>query len=134
MAPSGPHANIALVVEDDCGSSELGAAMLAEFGLDVVSVRSAEAAIAHLVQCAGRVRLVLAGNCAGDMKGDALARRIGVLWPTVSVIVTPDGTASRDHDRPARATYLPKSWHPLEMVSIAERAARADHSVHSLAL
>ena len=134
MARTGPHTGIALVVDDDCGSSEFGVEMLGELGLDVVTVRSAEAAIDHLMRYPGRVRLVLAGNCTGDLKGDALARRIGILWPTISVIVTPDGSAVRDHDRPVRATYLPQSWRPLDVVSVAERAARADHSVHSLTL
>ena len=79
----------ALIVEDDAGQSALGAVMLREFDLEVDQVRSAEEAIACLCDRSGQVTVLLADiQLPGPMDGLALAHRVAVLWPSVSVIVT----------------------------------------------
>ena len=123
----------ALVVESDPAVSALGAAMIGEFGIDVDQVASAEAALEHLCAQAGNVGVVVADlHLCGPLNGVQLARRIAVLWPTVSVIVV----ARHDHDQvvdlPEMATFLRRPWQALDLVSATERATRADHSVHSV--
>lgn len=127
------HRTTALVVESDPAVSALGAAMIGEFGLDVDQVASAEAALDHLCARAGAVGVVVADlHLCGPMDGVQLAQRIAVLWPTVSVIVV----ARHDHDHvmelPGTATFLRRPWQALDLVSAAERATRADHSVHAV--
>lgn len=133
--PSGQRAITALIVEDDLGQSELGAMMLEEFDLQVAQVRSAEEAIEHLCKRSGEITVLLADvRLAGEMDGLALAHRVSVLWPGVSVIVT----SGHDHvaaaDLPAQATFIPKPWRALDIVAIAEEAARADHSLRAVPL
>lgn len=125
----------ALIVEDDPGQSELGALMLREFDLVVAQVASAEAAIEHLCRESGAVTVLLADiKLPGPMDGLALAHRVAVLWPSISVIVTSGAPTLGERSLPARATFVPKPWRPLDIVTAAERASRADHSVHSLRL
>ena len=126
---------IALIVEDDLAQSELGAAMLEEFDLSVRQVQTAEDAIEHLRERSGEVTVLVADvNLPGPMDGMALARSVAVLWPSISVIVTSGELGERFHDLPDGCVYVPKPWRPLDIVAAAERAARADHSVHGVHL
>ena len=125
----------ALIVEDDLGQSELGAMMLEEFDLRVEQVRSAEEAIAHLCERSGEITVLLADvRLAGEMDGLALAHRVAVLWPGVSVIVTSGQGHVAAGDLPARATFIPKPWRALDIVAAAEEASRADHSLRAVPL
>jgi len=72
-------------------------------------------------------------NLAGATNGIALAHRVAVLWPAVSVIVTSGDPGACLGDLPPRATYIPKPW-ALDIVAAAERASRADHSVRAVEL
>lgn len=125
----------ALVVEDDGCISELGAVMLAEFELAVDQVGTAEAALDYLRDWGGRIAVLLIDvHLPGPMDGMALARSVSVLWPSITVIVTSGDPAYRGDRMPERAVYVPKPWRALDIVAIAERAARQDHSVRSLRL
>lgn len=125
----------ALIVEDDRGQSELGAAMLAEFDLEVHQVRTAEEAISHLRDRGGAVTVLLADvNLPGAMDGVALARSVAVLWPSISLIVTSGDPPELFAALPDGCVFIPKPWRALDIVAAAERAARADHSIHSLRL
>lgn len=125
----------ALIVEDDAAQSELGAAMLGEFDLHVEQVQSAEDAIEHLCERSGQVTVLLADiNLPGKMDGLALAQRVAVLWPAVSVIITSGRPEVPAAELPERATFIPKPWRALDIVAVAERAARADHTVRSVQL
>jgi len=126
---------IALMVEDDVAQSQLGAEMLEEFALTVRQVQTAEDAIEHLRTRSGEVTVLVADiNLAGPMDGVSLACRVSVLWPGISVIVTSGDPGARLGDLPATCVYIPKPWRPLDIVSAAERASRADHSVHAVQL
>lgn len=125
----------ALIVEDDVGQSALGAMMLKEFDLEVDQVRSAEEAIACLCGRSGQITVLLADiHLSGVMDGLALAHRVSVLWPAVSVIVTSGDGDIQASDLPPRATFIPKPWRALDIVAVAERAARADHTVRAVQL
>lgn len=125
----------ALIVEDDRGQSELAALLLEEFDLQVIQVASGEDALAYLFDHPERIAVVLIDiHLAGEMSGIALAERVCVLWPTLSVLVTSGDLNAGRSSLPARATFIPKPWRPLDIVAAAERAAREDHSVRALRL
>jgi len=99
----------ALVVEDDCSISELGALMLEQFGLVVTQVQTSEEAIEHLRDCGGEMDILIADiNLPGAMDGIALVRSVAVLWPLISLIVTSGNPGERLTDMPARAVFVPK--------------------------
>lgn len=126
---------IALIVEDDVAQSELGAVMLREFDLEVTCASSAEEAIDVIAQAGGAVSIVLADvRLSGPMDGIALAHRVSVLWPAVSVIVTSGDPAAFAAELPEGAIFVPKPWRALDIVAFAEQAARADHTVHAVRL
>lgn len=134
-APVQRPGRAALVVEKDRRESELGAAMLREFDLAVTQVQSAEEAIGVLCERPNEVGVVLADvKLSGAIDGLGLARRVSVLWPSISLILTSDEPGVAAERLPARATYVPKPWRGLDIVSAAERAARADHSVRAVVL
>ena len=125
----------ALIVEDDPGQSELMALLLREFDLEVAQAGSAEEAIDHLRAESGAITVLLADiNLPGPMDGLALAHRVSVVWPSISVIVTSGGPALNATALPPRATFVAKPWRPLDIVAAAERASRADHSVRAVRL
>jgi DNA-binding NtrC family response regulator len=135
MAYAHSNRGVALIVEDDAVQSELGAVMLEELDLQVRQVQTAEDAIEHLRERGGEVAVVVADiNLPGAMDGVALAHSVSVLWPTISVIVTSGDPGQRLSRLPNSCVYVPKPWRPLDIVAAAERAARADHSVHALHL
>lgn len=135
MGSATPPTRRALVVEDDSGISALGALMLEQFGLTVAQVPTAEAALEHLRGAGGDTDVVIIDiNLPGEMDGMSLARSVSVLWPVISVIVTSGDPGSRLEQLPDRAVYVPKPWRALDIVDVAERAARTDHSVHALRL
>ena len=125
----------ALIVEDDRGQSELAALLLAEFDLRVIQVTSGEDALARLCDESEEIGVVLIDiHLDGEMDGIALAGRIAVLWPALSVLVTSGDLDAASGGLPPRTTFIPKPWRPLDIVAAAERAARADHSVRSVRL
>lgn len=125
--------SVALIVEDDAAQRELGAVMLEEFDLSVRQVESAEDALEELRH--GQVAVLVADvNLPGPMDGVSLARSVSVLWPAISVIVTSGDPGHRLAELPGNCVYVPKPWRPLDIVAAAERAARADHSVHAIQL
>lgn len=135
MAYADPHTMGALIVEDRHGFGDLGEMMGSELDLHVDHVSSAEAALDHLRERGGATALMVADlDLPGRMDGLALARSVCVLWPSISVIVTSSTPLDGLHDIPERAVYVAKPWRALDIVSAAERAARADHSVHTVRL
>lgn len=120
-------------VEKSQDVGDLGAMMRSELDLHVDRVSSAEAALAHLRERGGATALMVADiDLSGQMDGLALARSVCVLWPSISVIVTSNTPLDMLPALPERAVYVAKPWRALDIVSAAERAARADHSVHAV--
>lgn len=132
---AGLRRTTALIVEDDRGQSELAALLLREFDLRVIQVTSADAALLHLFDRAEEIGVVLIDiHLEGDMDGIALAKRIAILWPTLSVLVTSGDIHAAGAGLPSSATFIPKPWLPLDIVAAAQRAVDTDHSVRALRL
>lgn len=134
MSIAGSHRRTALIVESDRHLSDLAAMMMREFDLDIAQVSGAQAALDHLCAHSSGIDIALIGvSLDGVMDGLALARRISVLWPTMSVIVISGGIpAGKAPPLPSRTTLIPKPWRPLDIVAAAANAARADHSLRSI--
>ena len=125
----------ALIVQTDRVEAELGAAALEALGLRVQRVSTAEEAIEHLLGLSGQITVLLADHdLPGAMDGAALVWRVSVLWPGISAVLMSVDTDERALDLPARTTRLRRPWRPLDIVAAAERASRADHSVHAVRL
>ena len=115
---------IALIVEDDVGLRELGAALLEESKLRVVECADAEEAMAVMAREGEDVALVFADvRLPGVLDGVDLARRVKALWPHVSMIVTSGYGARRPERLPDTVAYMPKPWLALEVLMQAEKAA-----------
>lgn len=115
---------IALIVEDDPGLRELGAALLEETDLRVIECADAEEAMAQMAREGDNVALVFADiRLGGVLDGVDLARRIKALWPHVSMVVTSGYAARRPEKLPDTVTYMPKPWLALEVLMQAEKAA-----------
>ena len=122
--PTRDKAPIALIVEDDVGLRELGAALLEETKLRVVECADAEEAMAVMAREGEDVALVFADvRLPGVLDGVDLARRVKALWPHVSMIVTSGYAARRPERLPDTVAYMPKPWLALEVLMQAEKAA-----------
>jgi len=121
--PARSRAPIALIVEDDPDLRELAAALLEESELRVVECESAEEAMSALVRDGDDIVLVFADiRLRGILDGVDLARRVKVLWPHITMIVTSGYAESRPQALPAGVTYMPKPWLALDVLVQAERA------------
>ena len=122
--PKRDKAPIALIVEDDVGLRELGAALLEETSLRVVECADAEEAMAIMAREGENVALVFADvRLPGILDGVDLARRVKALWPHVSMVVTSGFGARRPEKLPDTVAYMPKPWLALEVLMQAEKAA-----------
>ncbi|MBV9076818.1 MAG: hypothetical protein JO048_04975 [Methylobacteriaceae bacterium] len=123
----------AVVAQSDPGLGELGSALLEALDLRVEVVRTASDAIDRLRDGAGFIDLMLSGvELEGTPDGYGLARRVSVLWPTVSLILTAPRNQHPRGPLPGGAVVIQKPWLPLDLVAAAERAARADHTVRAV--
>ena len=118
------RAPIALIVEDDPDLRVLAAALLEESELSVVECESAEEAMSVLVRDGDDVALVFADiRLPGLLDGVDIARRVKMLWPHITMIVTSGYAEVRPQALPEGVTYLPKPWLALDVLMQAERAA-----------
>ena len=119
-----PKSSIALIVEDDPDLRELAAALLEETDLRVVECEDAEQAMSALVRDGDDVALVFADiRLPGMLNGIDLARRVKVLWPQITMVVTSGYADRRPEALPESVTFLPKPWLALDVLMQAERAA-----------
>jgi DNA-binding NtrC family response regulator len=119
-----PKSAIALIVEDDPILRELAAALLEESDLRVVECEDAEQAMSALVRDGDDVALVFADiRLPGMLDGIDLARRVKVLWPQITMVVTSGYADTKPEALPESVTFLPKPWLALDVLMQAERAA-----------
>ena len=117
---------IALIVEDDPDLRELAAALLEETDLRVVECEDAEEAFVGAVRDGDDVALIFADiRLPGLLDGVDLARRVKVLWPQITMVVTSGYADARPQALPDSVIYMPKPWLALDVLMQAERAADA---------
>ena len=118
-----PEPRLALIVEDDPDVRALAAVLLEETPLDVVEVKSAEAALDCLQERGGEVAMMFADVCLpGEMDGVQLAKAACKKWPTVRIVLTSGDPAAASEDLPECVTLMPKPWRGLDVLVQAERA------------
>jgi DNA-binding LytR/AlgR family response regulator len=77
-----------------------------------------------LVRDGDDVALVFADiRLPGMLDGIDLARRVKVLWPQITMVVTSGYADTKPETLPESVTFLPKPWLALEVLMQAERAA-----------
>jgi DNA-binding NtrC family response regulator len=115
-----PHKPTALVVEDDEIQRSMVAELLEDVHMDVIQCESGEAAEQVLNRLGPSLCLMFTDvNLSGTMKGTELAVIASERFPKMSVIVT---SGRECPDLPPAAHFMPKPWHPADVVVEAERA------------
>ena len=128
---AGDHAvarrKLALVVEADPNMRNLAAILLEETGLDVVTCRSAEAALSMLEQRSLDVVFVFIDeDLEGPRGGVDLARIAGTLWPGIRIVLTANDLSAEAHGGlPEGVVTLRKPWSGMDVLVEAERALAA---------
>ena len=114
---------IALIVEDDPQVRSLASTLLEEAGLEVAEVESAEAAVGFMELRGQDVALIFADiRLAGLMDGVDLARVVAKLWPKAKLVVTSGIESAKLERLPKSATFMPKPWSVLDVLTAAEGA------------
>jgi DNA-binding NtrC family response regulator len=122
-AKGGRH--IALVVEDEPAVRALAAMLFAEAGFDVADVETAEAAVGFMERKGGEVALIFTDiRLAGLMDGIDLARVVAKLWPATKLVVTSGFGETQLERLPKAATYMPKPWRALDVLTAADMTDR----------
>ena len=110
-----------LIVEDDAELRSLTAALFEDEQLDTIECESAEAALATLLIGGREVAMIFADvRLRGVMDGIDLAREVKMRWPLLPVILTSGSPWERE--LPPGVAYMPKPWHPLNVLIAAEQA------------
>jgi DNA-binding NtrC family response regulator len=117
-----PRKPTALVVEDDEIQRSMVTELLEDVHMNVIQCESGEAAELVLNRLGSRLRLMFTDvNLSGPMKGTDLALIASERFPQISVIVT---SGNECPDLPPAALFMPKPWHPADVMVEAERACR----------
>jgi CheY-like chemotaxis protein len=116
-------APIALIVEDDPDLREVAAAVLQQTDLRIVTCEDSEEAFATLCKHGNEVAFIFTDiHLPGILDGVDLVRRVGVLWPRVTVIVTSGDGGARRNSLPDDIVYMPKPWVAADVLMQAWRA------------
>jgi CheY-like chemotaxis protein len=114
---------IALIVEDDPDLREVAAAVLQQTDLRIVACEDSEEAFATLCKHGENVAFIFTDiHLPGILDGVDLVRRVGVLWPRVTVIVTSGDAGARRESLPDGIVYLQKPWVAADVLMQAWRA------------
>jgi CheY-like chemotaxis protein len=117
-------APIALVVEDDPDLREVAAAVLRQTDLRIVTCEDSEEAFATLCKRGNDVAFLFTDiHLPGILDGVDLVRRVGVLWPQVTMIVTSGDAGVRWKSLPNDIVYMQKPWVAADVLIQAWRAA-----------
>jgi CheY-like chemotaxis protein len=112
-------APIALIVEDDPDLREV----LRQTYLRIVTCEDSEEAFATLCKQGNEVAFIFTDiHLPGILDGVDLVRRVGVLWPRVTVIVTSGDAGARRNSLPDDIVYMPKPWVAADVLMQAWRA------------
>jgi len=115
---------VILVVEDEPEERFLAATLLEETGFRVIEAETAEQALAILRERGDEVSVVFSDvRTPGQIGGFELARIIGVTWPRVHVLLTSGDAGDQPSDLRVSATFIPKPWRALDILTLVEQAA-----------
>ena len=123
-----PESQSVMVVEDDPTLLEFTAELLRDEGLDVMSARDCDEAIAILE--GGRIpsTLVTDINLPGCNSGLDLASQVAEKWPEVRLLIVSGQVRPPRGDYPDKAVFFTKPWAHgalLEMIRSGDWARTA---------
>ena len=117
---------VVLIVEDDALLAETALQVINEAGLIAFAVDSVDAAIDYLKDHSGKVAAMFADiRLKGSLNGVELAAFVAVRWPEIAICVTSGVALHRPYQLPKSASFMPKPWNPLEVVSFVKQAVHA---------
>ncbi len=112
-----------LVVEDDPMLRCDAAALLADAGIDVVEMESADNALAYVFEQAESIRAVFTDvQMPGDTDGLDLAQYIAANWPHITVLVT-SGQVRPSCELPGNIKFVSKPWMLSEVLGTLQQSA-----------
>jgi DNA-binding NtrC family response regulator len=113
-----------VVVEDEFLVRDLAVSELEENGYRVVEFETADAALPYLRLHGGETLAVVTDvQMPGTLNGLQLADIVSRIWPTIPVLITSGGPLVDPGRLPQCAKFLPKPWHPDEIVDRIRRLA-----------
>ena len=113
--------SIILTVEDEFLVSEYLSGILNDEGYTVISVKSANEAIAVL-ESRNDIKLIITDvSMPGTMDGLKLAAAVRGRWPPIKIIITTGLRLPTKHEMPTGSLLLQKPYSP---VSVVEAVAR----------
>lgn len=118
--------SVVLIVEDDALLAETALEMIEDAGLPAISVDSVDAALDYLKENADKVAAMFSDvRLKGPLNGVELAAFVAVRWPAIAICVTSGVALERPYRLPRNASFMPKPWKALEVLSFVEQATRA---------
>lgn len=118
--------NTVVVVEDEPLVRLAATSLLAEAGIDVVEFADGDAAIDYLRDHKGDVAAILTDiDLPGDTDGLELAGIVSEVCPDIAVLVTSGHHRVAPGRLGPRVRYLPKPWHPADLLSTMRDAVRS---------
>src|SRR5262249_37335161 len=91
-----------------------------------VECESAEAALATMLLRGREVCMVFADlRLSAAMDGVDLARELKMRWPHLTVVLTSGNPGVRLVHLPPGVEFIPKPWHPPDLLTVAGRAKSA---------
>ena len=114
---------LVLVVEDEEIIRDMTVEFLHDAGLDVIEATTADSAVQLLEERNKEISVLFTDvRMPGHMDGLELSRTAMERWPHIKVVVT-SGMFNKTTDTvPPGATFLPKPWLPLEMLTMITQA------------
>ncbi len=120
--------NKVLIVEDEPLQRMLATEVLAEAGYEFYEASSGDEAVAILLEHADEVCFLLTDvNMEGTLDGLALARRVSVSWPWISIVVTSGRENPSPSEMPPQAIFTPKPW---RQATLLQQISETCHSSH----
>jgi CheY-like chemotaxis protein len=115
-----------VVVEDEPLVRLAATSLFAEAGITVVEFADGDAAIDYVRDHKGDVAAILTDiYLPGDTDGLELAGIVSEVCPDIAVLVTSGNHRIAPGHLGPRVRYLPKPWHPADLLSTMREAVRS---------
>jgi CheY-like chemotaxis protein len=110
--------HIVVVVEDEAIIRIFVSEVLARVGFDVVQAQHADEAVAVLRARAEEIHALFTDiHMPGSMDGMALAHLSTRTWPWIAVLIASGLARPQAEEMPLGSRFLPKPYHPDQVVS-----------------
>ena len=115
-----------VIVEDEPLVRLTASSLFAEAGITVVEFADGDAAIDYVRDHKGDVAAIFTDvYLPGETDGLELAGIVSEVCPDIAVLVTSGTHSGRPRDLGPRVRYVPKPWHPTEVLRTMRDAVLA---------